>query len=632
VRHSDSLWPVLVLTTCVLSSGGAIEAYARSRETGAVQIMVAREAATAGTNSDAADDNDEAEDDPDTSAPVSEEHGLARSLARRGETAGALELLGKVVRDNPIPLGPKLDLGYWLRQSGRLTESRAVLEQARDAAPDSIGALRQLAATQRAAGDDEAAETNYREALELKPNHGRTLLALASLLKKRGRGSEALELLERAAGAGSNAERAEANLALGKARLSSGQVETALAAFRAAVDFSPSDVSIRLTIAKACLATGQKRLYVEARAQAERAALLAPDRALVVGLLGWVRERSGDREGARSAYQLALQIDPDLDYAERKLLHLDLAAQDLRSARRHAEHLVTRLPDEAEHHFLLALVISREGKLDDARTHYLAALDKAHGHYPEAHFNLGRLEKAAGKLDASIASYRKALEQKPDYPEALNNLGIVLRANGQPDEARNAWKEALRLDERYAPAWVNLGELAAAERALPEAEAAFVRALELKPKLPSALLGLARAKRDANRLADAVVSYRGLVAQQPKNARAWFELAELLERQSDLRGAAEAALEASQLAPEDPDFLFKRADMLGKLGDLRAARLAFDELIDSSPNHARARLALAELLHRMGDNAGCQREAQRVVEPASAQARARSLIALCAKS
>jgi tetratricopeptide (TPR) repeat protein len=632
VRHSDSLWPVLVLTTCVLSSGGAIEAYARSRETGAVQIVVAREAATTGTSAETADDSDETEDDPDTSAPVSEEHGLARNLARRGEIPRALELLRKVVGDNPAALGPKLDLGYWLRQGGRLTESKAALEQARDAAPDSMGALRQLAATQRAAGDTDAAEINYREALELKPNHGRTLLALASLLKQGGRANEALELLERAASAGSNADRAEANLALGKARLSSGHVEAALAAFRSAIDFSPSDVSVRLSIAKACLASGQRRLYIEARAQAERAALLAPDRALVVGLLGWVRERSGDRDGARSAYQLALQIDPDLDYAERKLLHLDLAAQDLRSARRHAEHLVARLPDEAEHHFLLALVVSREGKLDDARTHYLVALDKAHGQYPEAHFNLGRLEKAAGKLEASIASYRKALEQKPNYPEALNNLGIVLRATGQSAEARNAWKEALRLDEHYAPAWVNLGELAATERSLPEAEAAFVRALELKPKLASALLGLARAKRDANRLADAVVSYRRLVAQQPKNARAWFELAELLERQADLRGAADAALNASQLAPEDADFLFKRADMLGKLGELQAARAALDELIDGSPNHERARLALAELLHRMGDNAGCQREAQRVVASAGAQARARSLIALCAKS
>ena len=630
MRHSDSLWPVLVLTTLVLSSGGAIEAYARSREAGAVNIEVAREVTETDASTDASDDSDE--DGPDTSAPISDQHLLARTLARRGEVDHALELFTQIVNQAPAALGPQLDLGYWLRQRGRLTESLTVLQRAQESAPDSLAAWRQLAATQRVSGDRDGAEASYRAALELRPGHQRTLLALAALLKKDGRLPEAIELLERAASAGSNGERALAHLALGRARLATGQVEPALNDFRAAVDFAPSDVSIRLSIAKACLGSGQRSLYPNAREQAERAALLAPDRALVISLLGWVRERGGDRAGARSAYQLALQIDPDLDYAERKLLHLELGAQDLRAARRHAEHLVARLPDDAEHHFLLALVSSREGKLDDARTHYLTAIEKAQGHYPEAYFNLGRLEKSAGKLEASVASYRKALELKPDYPEALNNLGIVQRALGQNEDARRAWHEALRIDARYAPSWVNLGELAAAEHALLEAEAAFLRALELKPKLASALLGLSRARRDAGRLTDAVAAYRALLAVYPKNARGWFELAELLERQADLRGAADAALKASELVPDDADFLFKRADMLAKLGELQAARVAYDALIDGAPGHERARLGLAELLHRMGDNVGCKREAERVVDSAGAHDRARSLIALCAKS
>lgn len=630
MRASDSLWPVLLLSTLVLSSGGALEAYARSHEADAVQIAVVGEAKLPSMAADNGDDGDE--DDPETSAPISEAHAQARALARRGELEQALALLAKVVSDAPGALGPTLDLGYWLRQQGRLSESLAVLEQAQQANPASVSAAFQLAGSLRKAGKTQAAEASYRAALELRPSHGQSLLALAGLLRKRGALDEALALLERAASSGSNAERALASLSLGRTRLMAGRVERALAAFKAAVDYAPADPSIRMAIAKACIASGQKQLFPEARAQAEQAAKLAPDRALVIGLLGWVRERCGDREGARAAYQAALQIDPNQDYAERKLLHLELSAQDLRAAQRHAEHLVARLPDDPEHHFLLALVASREGKLDDARTYYSTAIEKAKGQYPEAYFNLGRLEKTAGNFEAAIAAYRTALEQKPAYPEALNNLGLLLGAAGKPDEARRAWQEALRLDERYAPAWVNLGDLAAAERDFAKAEAAFGQALALRPQLTSALLGLARAKRDAGRVVDAVASYRALLGLQARNARAWFELAELLERQADLRGAADAAMKASQLSPESSEFLFKRADMLAKVGDLGAARAAFNELIDDSPSHQAARLGLAELLHRMGDDSGCAREAQRVVDSSSGPPRARALIALCTKS
>lgn len=632
MRASDSLWPVLLLTTIVLGSGGALEAYARSREAGAVEIAVAAEATTSSPEPDGSEDEQDDADAPDSSTPISEEHARARTLAQRGEIQQALELLSKVVGDAPSALGPKLDLGYWLRRHGQISESLKILAQAREAAPDSLRAAFLLAASQRAAGSSAEAEASFRAVLDLRQNHGPSLLSLAALLKKRGEVAEALKLLERAAGAGSNAERAAGCLALGRARLSNGQVDRALAAFKAAIDYAPADPSIRLSIAKACLASGQRRLYPEAREQAERAALLAPDRALVIGLLGWVRERSGDRDGARAAYQLALQIDPNQHYAERKLLHLDLAAQELRSAHRHAEHLVNLKPDEPEHHFLLALVASREGKGDDARTYYLTAIEKAKGQYPEAYFNLGRLERSLGKLDASIASYRKALELKPNYPEALNNLGLVLQAAGKTTEARASWQQALRLDARYAPAWVNLGELAATERAFAESTASFEKALELKPRLPSALWGRARVERDSGRVANAIAAYRDLLTVQNRNARAWFELAELLERQADLRGAAEAAQKAGELAPDNADFLFKRADMLAKLGELRAARAAFDELIDGAPGHERARLGLAELLHRLGDDAGCEREARRVLDSPSTHERARSLIALCAKT
>ncbi len=629
MRASDSLWPVLLLSTFVLSSGGALEVYARSREVGAVHIAVALETAPPSTNADT--NEDAADDAPDSAAPISEAHAQARILARRGELEQAITLLAQLSAERPDALGPKLDLGYWLRQKGKLTESLTVLAQAQSLAPTSVSAIYQLASSQFASGNGKDAELGLRRALELKANHGPSLLALSRVLKKRGAFGEALELLQRAVRFGSNSERAAASLALGKMRLSMGKPELAVRDFKTAVEFAPADPSLRLSIAKAYLATGNKQLFPAALEQAERAAALAPDRALVIGLLGWVRDRCGDREGARSAFQQSLQLDPNQDYAERKLLRLDLAAQDLRSARRHAEHLATRLPEDPEHHFLLALVTGREGRVDDARTYYMTAIEKAKGNYPEAFFNLGRLEKSAGKLDASVANYKKALELKPDYPEALNNLGLVLLAQGKASDATAAWKQALELDAHYASAWVNLGDLAASERDFDQAEASFEKALGLKPQLTSALLGLARARRDLAHLSDAVATYRDLLAVQPRHARGWFELSELLERRGELRDAADAAGKATALAPDEADYLLKHADLLAKLGELKAAQVAFEELLDRSPGHQEARLGLAELLLKLGDELGCEREARRV-DSGTGLTRARALVARCSKT
>ena len=50
-----------------------------------------------------------------------------------------------------------------------------------------------------------------------------------------------------------------------------------------------------------------------------------------------------------------------------------------------------------------------------------------------------------GRLDEAEASYRRALQIKPDYAEALNNLGLTLPDMERLDEAEASYLQALQI-------------------------------------------------------------------------------------------------------------------------------------------------------------------------------------------
>ncbi len=55
-----------------------------------------------------------------------------------------------------------------------------------------------------------------------------------------------------------------------------------------------------------------------------------------------------------------------------------------------------------------------------------------------------------------MASYRRALEIKPDFAEAHNNLGIVLQDLGRSDEAAESYRRALEIKPDFVEARTNL--------------------------------------------------------------------------------------------------------------------------------------------------------------------------------
>ena len=97
----------------------------------------------------------------------------------------------------------------------------------------------------------------------------------------------------------------------------------------------------------------------------------------------------------------------------------------------------------------------------------------------------------AKRLPEAEASYRRALELKPDYASAHGNLGALLVEAMRLPEAEVSLRRALELKPDYSEAHNNLGSLLLQTKRLSEAEVSLRRAMELKPDYAKAHTNLA---------------------------------------------------------------------------------------------------------------------------------------------
>lgn len=600
------MWPVLTVFVLLLGSAVVLEVYARRRDPQAIVIVIRGDAAgSLSSDENGNDAHGEVEEDP--SAPLDPAHAQARELTRRGELSNAVAQLEQLAAARPTEAVLLVDLGYAQLLSDAPEHAVATLERATQLGTQSPYAYLNLGVGLRRVGRLPEATAAIEHALVLKPAFRSARLASATVLRYSKRFDEAAAILEDLAKSGGNASRAESLLALGRTRLAQAKPKAAQAAFDRAIEWAPSSAELRISIARAYLATDQASLVAKGRAAAEIAAQLAPDLAIAHSTLARAKELAGDVEGASEGYQTALRLAPEYHHARRRLLRLALERRDYSTARALAARLLSAAPELPEHHFLAGLVAARGSDVEGARTHYHAAIDAASGHYPEACFNLGLAEKEAGRLPEAIAAYQRAIASKADYVAAYNNLGLAYVASNKPSDAETAYQEALALDPRYSPALVNLGKLFLSQKRFDDATRAFEQAVAVRPDAREALLNLGVAYRKAGQLERAIATYRTLVAAQPRYVAAHYNLGIALERASDQKGAKHTYQQALTLDTEHGPSRRRLAALLVNDGNLILAKQHYQTLVDSDPTDRRAWLGLAELHRKGGDLAACMR-------------------------
>ena len=319
----------------------------------------------------------------------------------------------------------------------------------------------------RARGDISEAIAVYRELVALHP--GVPAAAEAERVVAELQLEVELTRLEKEQG-GRPSERAEASYQIAAVALRRGELSSAEAELRKAIDDSPWFPKAHYLLGLVHAKTRRFTDAVEELKMAVRMDRYDHEAHIALGLL-YKKEFSGAEDAAAIEHlERALVLRPDLNN-----LHLLLgelyARSDRDLARRHYEQFLQRAgEDDPDRGFA-------EGALQNL-SHELRVEEPLFEIQPPS--DLRRLDPGLQRMineaylryedDEDWAQAERILEaaraKYPDEPQVLNELAMVAYADGRPGDARQFWEQSLVMDAEQVDVHERLGILLASE--LPE--------------------------------------------------------------------------------------------------------------------------------------------------------------------
>lgn len=230
---------------------------------------------------------------------------LGHFLDRSGDSRGAEAAFRRAVELAPGVPHYAASLSDMLERDGRAAEAVAVLQAIAEGSGDPH-LHRRLSHLLFHSGDLDAAEVALRRAIGLAPGERGFRRALVGLLDRRDRADEALAVVEELAEAG---DRDKDTLGwLGHLRMKAGNLDGAEAAFRLAIDIAPDEARFRLALADTL---DRKGRAPEALAAISKLVADGVRDRHTYGRLGHLSIRTGDLDGAESAFRQAIDIAPE---------------------------------------------------------------------------------------------------------------------------------------------------------------------------------------------------------------------------------------------------------------------------------------------------------------------------------
>jgi arylsulfatase A-like enzyme/Tfp pilus assembly protein PilF len=233
---------------------------------------------------------------------------------------------------------------------------------------------------------------------------------------------------------------------------------------------------------------------------------------------------------------------------------------------------------------ILALILIKQGRLDEAKDQYLRSLADD-PQQSRVYAMLGNIALLEGNLEEATGSFHKALRITPQFVEAVSNLGLVEVLRGNEKGARKWYDTAVTIDPTFPHAYRRVADIYYERKDFQQALAYYRKALD---RLPNDFRSLIQAGNSARRIGNetqAAAYYRKAQDLRPDSWIPGYNLACLRATQ----GNAEEAL---NLLHQAVDKGLTKVDIIARDEDLASVRrlpefpslLAYIRLQAETPN------------------------------------------------
>lgn len=258
----------------------------------------------------------------------------------------------------------------------------------------------------------------------------------------------------------------------------------------------------------------------------------------------------------------------------------------------------------------LGLLLRDQGRLDEARSHYIQSLQWCPQH-PEIYNNLGvvylrmsrttRGDESATLKEKAIECYQNAARlatYSRTIRDVYDNLVTLLIEDKRFKEAETAIRKSIQLVPDQAHAYCQLGQLHYERKELDEAEIAFKDALVHDAKHAATHYHYAMLLEDRGKREAAVNHYRKSIEFSTSPTFARINLGVLLHQMDNRFAGYHQLVEASEAGADDSETCYRLGVAFAFLNYTDEAISACARALELDPEYVEAKQLLASLKSR----------------------------------
>ncbi|MFM8900294.1 MAG: XrtA/PEP-CTERM system TPR-repeat protein PrsT [Burkholderiales bacterium] len=463
------------------------------------------------------------------------------------------------------------------------------------------------------------------------PADSQALTLLASAYMAQGRHNRATNLMQEAL---KSADNPAFRTALGLSLIGAKQPALAKQELEQTWRKDASQVRAGMALVNLYLRAGQASKAV---AVAESLVKQQPNNAAWHNLLGMSRGDANQLDLARSSFEQALKLDPNLTAAQLNLARLDIRIRAFDVAQTRLAGIVKADEKNADALLEMAVLAQQRGQVEEVQRWLDKAADAEGNKGKRASLALIDFHLAQGRaIPALEAAKRLAAKSAPDDLGVLLATTRALLANGDQTSARATLTSAARYAEFDAPQQLQVASLQLAANNPSGAAYSLEKALAGRPDYLPALALMTEVELRQGDVTGAEKRARGIVDKHPRLAIGHSLLGDVALSRQQLSPAIEHFRRAHQAEPSTDtllrlmrtqlrageartslglaeqwvksrpkDFVVQRAlaEAYNNQGQLKQARATYEALLKSLPDDAPAMNNLAMVMTRLGDPA-----------------------------